>query len=96
MIEDGHSRAHHVEVVYGHGHADAREHVQRPHHFVGMRHAHALGEFHADQSGRQPDFCMQLSTKLMKCGSVTAASERFTENAGGSRFQPWDCDAARR
>ena len=33
--------------------------------------------------GGSPDFCMQLSTKLMKCGSVTAASERFTENAGG-------------
>ena len=25
---------------------------------------------------------MQLSTKLMKCGSITAASDRFTENAG--------------
>ena len=36
--------------------------------------------------GGSPDFCMQLSTKLMKCGSMTAASERFTENAGGSRF----------
>ena len=37
--------------------------------------------------GGSPDFCRQLSTKLMKCGSVTAASDRFTENAGGSRFQ---------
>ena len=37
--------------------------------------------------GGNPDFCRQLSTKLMKCGSMTAASERFTENAGGSFFQ---------
>ena len=37
--------------------------------------------------GGKPDFCRQLSTKLMKCGSMTAESERFTENAGGSCFQ---------
>ena len=37
--------------------------------------------------GGKPDFCRQLSTKLMKCGSMTAESERFTENAGGSFFQ---------
>ena len=37
--------------------------------------------------GGKAAFCRQLSTKLMKCGSVTAASDRFTENAGGSFFQ---------
>ena len=35
------------------GHADAREHVERRNHLVGMREAHALGEFHADEARRQ-------------------------------------------
>ena len=34
VIEDGHARADHVEVIDGHRHADAREHIERRHHFV--------------------------------------------------------------